>query len=71
MSVTDRWRSVPLYLWKTYFKIIDLKPYPGSLIVDFKCSGRVALGMNGREWRLFNFIIVTAAAVQIKFKFHV
>jgi hypothetical protein len=32
----------------TYLKIIDLKPVPGSLIDDFKCSGSAALLMKGR-----------------------
>jgi len=44
----------------TYFKIINLKPFPGSMYCGFKCSGRlvsinvgmVALLMNGCVWRI-------------------
>lgn len=30
--------------------LINLKPFPVSLIYDFKCSGSVALLMNGHVW---------------------
>jgi hypothetical protein len=40
----------------TYLKIIDLKPVPGSLIDDFKCSGSAALLMKV----VCYFLIITA-----------
>jgi hypothetical protein len=44
---SDRGRGVRVYLWMTCFKIIDRHQFPLSLIDDLKCSGRIALLMNG------------------------
>jgi hypothetical protein len=52
-TVSDRGRGIRLYLWMTYFEIIDLSQFLGSLIDDFSCSGRVALLTEGRVCRSF------------------
>jgi hypothetical protein len=44
-TVTGRGRSIRLFLCMTCFKIIDFGQFPGSLVDDFKCSGRVACGV--------------------------
>jgi hypothetical protein len=67
--VTDRGRGVRLYLWMTYFKIIDICEFPGSLIDDFKCSCRVTLLKNGRVLRGSCYFIIIMATIQIEFKF--